>query len=95
MTSQREFPMTVGELLEQAAVVVASRHDAYGEPVELFQQIARRWSLTLGIQISPVQVALCMIDLKLARLVRNPNHVDSIVDIAGYAGVWAEVLGDA
>ena len=37
------------------------------------------------------QVALCLIDLKLARLAHQPDHLDSMVDIAGYAAVLREV----
>jgi hypothetical protein len=79
------------ELLEHAAGVVSRRRREYGEPVELFDRIARRWSLTLGTKVSPAQVALCLIDLKLARLARDPKHLDSQVDIAGYAAVLREV----
>jgi hypothetical protein len=79
------------ELLEQAAGVVTRRRREYGEPVELFDRIARRWSLTLGTKVSPAQVALCLIDLKLARLARDPKHLDSQVDVAGYAAVLREV----
>jgi hypothetical protein len=79
------------ELLEHAAGVVTRRRREYGEPVELFDHIARRWSLTLGTKVSPAQVALCLIDLKLARLARDPKHLDSQVDVAGYAAVLREV----
>jgi hypothetical protein len=79
------------QLLEHAAGVVTRRRREYGEPVELFEHIARRWSLTLGTKISPPQVALCLIDLKLARLARDPKHLDSQVDVAGYAAVLREV----
>jgi hypothetical protein len=79
------------ELLEHAAGVVSRRRREYGEPVELFDRIARRWSLTLGTKVSPAQVALCLIDLKLARLARDPKHLDSQVDVAGYAAVLQEV----
>jgi hypothetical protein len=79
------------ELLEHAAGVVSRRRREYGEPVELFDHIARRWSLTLGTKVSPAQVALCLIDLKLARLARDPKHLDSQVDVAGYAAVLREV----
>ena len=41
--------------------------------------------------MTPAQVALCLIDLKLARLVRDPTHLDSIVDVAGYAALLREV----
>ena len=79
------------ELLEHAADLVTRRRREYGEPVELFEQVAQRWSLTLGSRVSPAQVVLCLIDLKLARLARDPKHFDSIVDVAGYSAVLQEV----
>jgi hypothetical protein len=83
------------ELLEHAAGLVNRRRREYGEPVDLFEQVAARWSLTLGTKISPAHVVLCLIDLKLARLAHDPQHLDSITDIAGYAGCLAEVWSDA
>jgi hypothetical protein len=79
------------ELLEHAAGLVTRRRRDYGEPDELFERVAQRWSLTLGSRVSPAQVVLCLIDLKLARLVRDPKHFDSIVDVAGYSAVLQEV----
>ena len=78
-------------LLQHAAGVIEHRESIYGPPQELFAQIARRWSLVLGMDVTPVQVALCLIDLKLARLTRNPSHLDSVVDVAGYAAILSEV----
>lgn len=78
-------------LLEHAARVVADRRRLYGEPENLFEQVAKRWSFVLGIEVSAAQVALCLIDLKLARLTRDPAHLDSIVDVAGYAACLREV----
>jgi hypothetical protein len=45
--------------------------------------------------VTPTQVIVCLFDLKVARLAHNPQHIDSITDIAGYAGCLAEVLHDA
>jgi Domain of unknown function (DUF6378) len=87
-------PMTAEELLQQAASIVARRRGIYGEPVELFQQVAKRWSLVLGIEVTPAQAMLCLIDLKVARLTHDPRHLDSTIDVAGYAGCLAEVLTD-
>ncbi|MBK8909259.1 MAG: hypothetical protein IPM60_15680 [Rhodospirillales bacterium] len=78
-------------LLQHAAGVIESRERAYGSPVGSFTQIAARWSLTLGVTVSPAQVALCLIDLKLARLTHDPQHLDSTVDVAGYAACLREV----
>jgi Domain of unknown function (DUF6378) len=84
--------MNAEQLLQHAADVVTRRRGEYGEPVALFEHVARRWSLTLGTKVSPAQVALCLIDLKVARLARDPKNLDSIVDVAGYATVLREVV---
>lgn len=91
----RRSAMKSEQLLEQAAAVVAQRRGEYGEPVDLFEQIAKRWSFVLGVEVAPAQAVLCMIEVKLARLSRNPKQLDSIVDIAGYAAILAELAPDA
>lgn len=78
-------------LLQHTARVIEDRQGRYGDPELLFELIAKRWSLVLGIQVSPSQVSLCLIDLKLARLAANPGHLDSIVDVAGYAALLGEL----
>jgi hypothetical protein len=82
-------------LLGHAADLVNRRRRAYGEPTLLFERVAIRWSQALGTEITPAQVILCLIDLKVARLTHDPRHLDSITDVAGYAGCLAEVLSDA
>jgi Domain of unknown function (DUF6378) len=74
---------------------VNRRRRAYGEPAVLFERVAVRWSQVLRTKVSPAQVLVCLIDLKVARLTQDPRHLDSITDIAGYAGCLAEVLSDA
>ena len=83
--------MTTWSILGHTAKVLEERRDDYGDPVEQFRAIADRWSITLGTPITPSQVALCMIDLKLARLAYDPGHVDSMVDVIGYAALLREV----
>jgi hypothetical protein len=78
-------------MLRQAATLVAERRKAYGDPAASMATVAKRWSITLGRPVTPAEVVLCLIDLKLARLGHNPNHQDSIIDIAGYAAVLREV----
>jgi hypothetical protein len=31
--------------------------------------------------------------VKVARLIQSPSHRDSVVDIAGYASVYASIVG--
>ena len=83
--------MSTDSILKHAADVLAERTEIYGDPRQSMAAIAARWSLTLGHPVTPAQVVLCMIDLKLTRLAHDPRHQDSILDIAGYAAVLHEV----
>lgn len=84
--------MTGEELLGRAAKLVRERRKTYGDPAVLMANIAARWSLTLSRPVTPAQVALCLIDLKLTRLAHDPSHFDSTLDLAGYAAVLREVV---
>jgi hypothetical protein len=87
--------MNADDLLQRAGTAVRDRRRTYGEPVDLFERVAVRWSQVLGAKVTPAQVLVCLIDLKVARLTHDPRHSDSTTDIAGYAGCLAEVLSDA
>ena len=45
-----------------------------------------------GPAVTPAQVVLCLIDLKLARLAHDPSHEDSAVDVCGYAALLRELI---
>lgn len=83
--------MTGEELLVLAAAVVKDRRGVYGDPGELFERVAVRWSQLLGVEVTATQVGLCLADLKLARLTMDPGHLDSLVDVAGYVACVREV----
>ncbi len=53
--------------------------------------IALDLGTTTGRTVTPAQVVLCMIDLKLARLAHDPAHRDSIINVAGYAARLPQV----
>lgn len=77
-------------VLGKAVAAVEQRRDTYGAPDDFFQRLAKRWSLTLGKEVTPAQVILCMIDLKQERLCKDPSHLDSMIDVAGYVACLAE-----
>jgi hypothetical protein len=83
--------MSAENLLLQAAEIVKERRAAYGHSKTMMASVARRWSETLGQTITPEEVVLCLIDLKLVRLAHDPQHRDSMLDVAGYAAVLEEV----
>jgi len=83
--------MSAEAMLSRAADILADRSKTYGDPRQSMAAIAARWSITLGQPVTPAQVVLCMMDLKLARLRRDPAHRDSMIDLIGYATVLGEV----
>ena len=79
-------------ILRQAEETInGPRRDEYGDAAESFERIAGLWSLILGMEVTAEQVALCMVQVKLGRLIHSPNHADSWVDICGYAALGGEI----
>lgn len=81
-------------LAEAMDLITGARAEAYGPPSENFKRIAIGWSVLLGVDVKPSQVALCMEWLKMARLVNSPAHWDSSVDSAAYAALAGELAKD-
>jgi hypothetical protein len=80
-------------LLHRAHELInGQRQEDYGDKRQNFSQTAMIWSgilahkLLPGLALTPEDVALCMMGLKISRLAKTPDHKDSILDIAGYAG---------
>ena len=71
----------------------------YGGPEDSFQRIANLWndwmaerSKSIGEGFGPDDVAVMLMLVKIARLMSQVGHYDSIVDIAGYAACLAEIV---
>jgi Domain of unknown function (DUF6378) len=77
-------------------LIHGQRQQDYGDKLENFSQIAAFWNATLARklseQITPADVPLLMIGMKLARLSKSPTHYDSVLDVAGYAGCLEKML---
>ena len=87
--------MTRDEILDKAAdLITASRDEMYGDPRTYHQRIADLWSVILGVEVDADEVILCMIAVKMSRLIKTPEHEDSWVDIAGYAALGGEITGE-
>ncbi|WP_336818965.1 DUF6378 domain-containing protein [Gordonia sp. MMO-8] len=76
---------------EAADVIDGDRQQNYGDAATNLGRIAAMWSTILGEQVEPHQSALCMVALKLARLIETPDHRDSYVDACGYLALAAEL----
>lgn len=80
-----------GILVEAEILVNGQRQQDYGDKLQNFSQIAMLWQGYLAMKLRPVcaitpeDVSMMMILVKMARLAKSPDHEDSLVDIAGYA----------
>ena len=83
-------------ILDSAKSVINNRGNEYG-PVE------ENWKRTANIlngildkklkePLSPADVGMIMIGVKMARLCNTPEHRDTQIDIAGYSALLSEVV---
>ena len=85
--------MIRGKILDTAKKIInGDRQDAYGNPEDCFELIKQYWSTYLKIKLTPAQVAMMMVFLKLAR--EGNNHkTDNQVDACGYLALYEDLIG--
>jgi len=72
-------------ILEEAkSIIYGDREKTYGHPSVNLDNIAKYWGIYLKINLNAQDVATMMVLLKLARLMNQPDHRDSLVDAVGY-----------
>lgn len=100
MDCQNESPnqpdaLTAACILDRAKhIVTGSRQTTHGKPERSFEHIAARWSLTLGVKVTPFQVALMMADMKQVRALEGVTEgagEDHLVDMVGYVALAGEM----
>ena len=80
------------EVLQKAEeIVTGARQTTYGTPEDSFTTIAGLWGSYLGTHISPSDVAMLMVLLKVARSKGDAGYADNYIDIAGYAACAGEL----
>jgi len=77
-------------LQEAQCIMYGDRWEAYGHPADTYATAAGIWSAILKTPVTPEQVLLCMVGVKIARETQAHKH-DNIVDIAGFAACLDEV----
>jgi hypothetical protein len=91
-------------------LIGGQRAQDYGDKYVNHMRIAKLWTMWLqeraaswkidsvdeeaDFQISPYDVAMMMLLVKIARLMHSPGHQDCHIDIAGYASVMEEIVND-
>lgn len=88
------------KVLEEAKrCVCGNREQDYGTPEDSFGRIAALWTAYMSNNsiadtvFSASDVSIMLALLKIARLANNPEHMDSWVDLAGYAACGGEIAG--
>ena len=84
--------MKPADILKTAASLVGGdRAKQHGDYVVLHERVADLWGSYLGADVTPEQVAFCMVLLKIARSeVGRPNPDDG-VDATAYTAIWASI----
>ena len=95
-----EKQITRADCLHEAEkCVTGQRAQDYGTVESNFSTIARLWAVylkaaipaLLDIELDPVDVAMMMGLLKIARIATGTATADSFIDLAGYAACGCEI----
>lgn len=85
------------------SIVYGDRERTYGDPSRNIRNIAAMWTTYLKCRYDPLglleyppnvtmeDVCAMMRMVKESRLINQPDHRDSLVDICGYAGVQGRI----
>jgi len=83
------------DVLEEAKdLIYGQRSDDYGDAQSNFQRMADLVNPIIKKadgNLTATDMALVMIQVKIARLQETPDHEDSWIDIAGYAALGAQI----
>ena len=80
------------DLLDEVKLTLQNRGKIYGSSRTNHERISELWSAYLGDYISPMQVCVCMLLVKVSRLTESPNHLDSVKDGIGYLAIYNQIL---
>ena len=91
MDNYAKYQKAINILKEAEQIIYGDREKTYGHPSVNLDNIAKFWTIYLDakfdackIELEAEDVATMMTLLKIARLINQPDHRDSLVDAAGY-----------
>lgn len=92
MTEYLLFQQNIDPLLHEAQHKVrGDREQSYGNKLKNFTDIAALQAVTTGTDRTAETVALDMLCVKLARLLKSPDHYDTLVDLIGYVMCYRDI----
>jgi hypothetical protein len=85
-------PSPAANILQLAAKLIdGDRNEQHGNRYLCHSNIAKQWEAYLGVEITPVDVALMMALLKIARTKSGEFNNDCFIDACGYAALAGEL----
>ena len=78
-------PSLTDQFDQAIAKVTGNRGAVYGHPSIDFDRANRLKAVVAECKDPLIRHALEMIAVKMSRLIQTPDHLDSLIDIAGYA----------
>lgn len=85
-------PVLMTDFDQTITDIVTERGADYGHPLDDFERAAALKAVLAECNDPVLRHAMEMICVKLARLIHNPTHIDTINDIAGYARTMLMVI---
>ena len=80
------------EILKEADKLIAGeRHKDYGDKVKNHNNISKLWSAYKDVKITPHDVAIMMVLLKIARTKLGEVSKDTYVDMSAYGAIAGEI----
>ena len=81
------------DFLKSVGAILLDREEQYGDPTKNFSDIAVGWTVILGVQVEPWQVALCMDWSKTCREIHGHKE-DNLLDKFGYVEIVNRLRAD-
>ena len=81
------------KVLDEAAAIIGERGANYGGVEDNFTNISLIMARTTNRMLSPYDIAMLMVAVKLARISQSPGKRDSYVDAINYLAFACELIG--
>ena len=82
---------TAKRILSDAADIIDERSKTHGHYDLTILRTSKLWSDYLEREIDPMDVAICMALLKLARTMETRSHNDNFLDMVAYIAIAGEL----
>lgn len=91
MATQGANSLRAKDLLTNAADTIAERSRTHGHYDLTMLRTSKLWSDYLERDIDPMDVAICMALVKLARIMETRSHDDNFLDAIAYMAIAGEL----